>query len=968
MAELTFQSPGVGLREVDLSGPTDVSPVGTPAGVIGTSTRGPAFVPVVVANYQQFVSVFGGTDGQQFAPLAMYEWLKNAQAGLFVRTLGAGDGRSRVLSGDNAGKVRHAGFVVGDEQVQANGDVGANPFAVGDYPGRTHFIGCFMSESAGSTMLSEAGMQSGPQAAPVIRGVMMTPAGVRLSLSGSSEHSNTLPLNAPAPDIVGFMTGAVRLADGSQNFTLFLSGHIANDQFNNRIVASFDPKSPAYFAKIFNTDPTKIEEAGHYLYAHYDIHGQYAVPTGSDISIGAWSPADGSEDIAFVLNGQASHNSGSTTLPNFESFEDRFRTALSPWVVSQKFGGVSKDLFRVHTLDDGQWPNNRVKISIRNITPSTDPTSEFGTFDLFVRDFRDTDENPIVLESFTGMSLNPSSQRYVARIIGDTHTFYDFDRSAGSQKLVIDGLYPNVSNYIRVEVSDSLRDEEVPASALPFGFRGLGRLVTQNVLEVDGENAAELANTAQPPVPFRRTITAGSGNAIRTLPFAHWGVQFEVNDSIIEPNKNNFSDGTISSFTKYFPSFHTNWRKAWETDTAANDTFNNNLFSLDQVQVYTAANGFPNSNLWVSASYSRDPQAPSQLDRHLEVNDLKDSVTRRFAKFTFPVQGGFDGVNIFNREKARMSDVAAKREMDYIPTQGGPEGATVASYRKAVDILGERSDVDIQLMAIPGIREPGVIDYAISAIESRFDALLIADIPERNTANQVITSSDDSPSVGLTVNALVNRSLDTSFAAAYFPDVVITDPTTKTNIVAPPSIAVLGAFALNDRVAYPWFAPAGFTRGALSDVVEAQVKLNRTNLDTLYSANINPITSVPTSISPIVFGQKTLLARQSSLDRVNVRRLLIEIRRRVRRASNAIIFEPNREDTLERFSALVNPVLAQIQAQQGVDRFRVRIDTSTTTQVDVENNTIRGKIFVQPTRTIEFVSLDFVVTNAGAEI
>jgi phage tail sheath protein FI len=146
------------------------------------------------------------------------------------------------------------------------------------------------------------------------------------------------------------------------------------------------------------------------------------------------------------------------------------------------------------------------------------------------------------------------------------------------------------------------------------------------------------------------------------------------------------------------------------------------------------------------------------------------------------------------------------------------------------------------------------------------------------------------------------------------------------------------------------------------------VKLNRNNLDTLYSANINPITTVPASISPIVFGQKTLLARASALDRVNVRRLLIEIRRRVRQVSNSILFEPNREETLARFSGLVNPILEQIQSQQGIDRFKVRIDTSTTTQADVENNTIRGKIFVQPTRSIEFVSLDFVVTNAGAEI
>jgi phage tail sheath protein FI len=181
-------------------------------------------------------------------------------------------------------------------------------------------------------------------------------------------------------------------------------------------------------------------------------------------------------------------------------------------------------------------------------------------------------------------------------------------------------------------------------------------------------------------------------------------------------------------------------------------------------------------------------------------------------------------------------------------------------------------------------------------------------------------------------------------------------------------VAVLGAFSLNDRIGFPWFAPAGFTRGALSTVLETQVKLNQDNLDTLYSADINPITTFPGNANPVVFGQKTLQAAQSALDRVNVRRLLIDIRRKVRQVANNFIFEPNRAATLSAFSSQVTPILASVQAQQGLDRFSVRIDTTTTTQADVENNTIRGKIFLQPTRSVEFISLDFVVTNAGAQV
>ena len=146
------------------------------------------------------------------------------------------------------------------------------------------------------------------------------------------------------------------------------------------------------------------------------------------------------------------------------------------------------------------------------------------------------------------------------------------------------------------------------------------------------------------------------------------------------------------------------------------------------------------------------------------------------------------------------------------------------------------------------------------------------------------------------------------------------------------------------------------------------MNLSRNNLDTLYEADINPLTAFPGSDGVVVWGQKTLLAAQSSLDRVNVRRLLIEIRRQVRLVSNQILFEPNRESTLSKFSGLVQPILQRVQDQSGLQRFKVVIDSTTTTQADVENNTVRGKIFLQPTRTIEFISLDFVVTNAGAEI
>ena len=967
MAELTYKSAGVGVREIDLSAPSNVSPTGTPACVIGVSERGPAYVPTIAPNYKTFLQKFGNSSSERMGPIAMYQWLKNAGSGLYIKVLGVGNSKKRTASGLNAGKVTSAGFVVGAQQVQISGDIATNPFAYtpGPASGRTHFLGCFMSESAGSDIFGEAGLQNNTSAVAILRGVIFTPEKVVLSLSSSdvADWNNVLPVTASANSYIGFRTGSINTSNSKQEFVMFLSGHISSVSYPNTVTASFDPTAPNYFGNIFNVDPVKTEIAGHCLYAAWDIHPSLAFITGT----GATDPRTfgRSNELAFVLSSSSGHNSGSTTIPNFEGFEDRFTTAVSPWVISQKFGGERENLFKFYALDDGAWPNQRVKISIRNLTPSTDPTSDYGSFDVYIRDFRDTDENQIVLETFVGVNLDVSSQKYITRVIGDTHAYYDFDRDDSSQKLVVDGLYPNNSSYVRVEVSPSVENTEVPATSLPFGFKGYNHLNINGKLYTP--NVTTLGNVAQIPLPMRKSITQGSGNAVRVAAHLHWGVHYEGIDSKNEQNKNNWSNYNIISYSKYFANYHTAIANPWIGDSTGSDVYANNLFAIDKIQVVTSSvTSLPDPKKWGEASYRRNGSLTA--DRFLQPSDLVDLNSRKYIKFTFNLQGGFDGVNLLDANKSKINNLAALREMTFPSTQFGASGATVSSYRKAIDVMAERSDVDIQLVTIPGLRTPGVTDYALDAVENRFDALYIMDIEERNTSGFVITGSGEIPSVTFTASSFSNRQLNSSFGAAYYPDLIVLDPTTGVELVAPPSVAVLGAFSQNDKVAYPWFAPAGFTRGALRDVVETQTKLNRDNMDSLYSVNINPIATIPGSPSPIVNGQKTLLNKSSALDRVNVRRLLIEIRRRVRIASNQILFEPNRGETLARFSNLVEPILKQIQAQSGVDRYLVKIDTTTTTQADVENNTIRGKIFVQPTKSIEFVSLDFVVTNAGATI
>lgn len=1016
MTLLTFKSPGVSTREIDLSGPTENQPAGVPAGVIGTSVRGPAFVPITVATFQDFISKFGNTDGEKFGPLAMNEWLRNATAGTYVRLLGVGDGKKRTTQGDNAGRVNNAGFVVGTKQVQNNGNVGGNTYSTStkNPAGATYFLGAFHSASAGSTIFRDIGLDYN-RPRPIVRGVLMAPSGVVPTLGSKVIAATNSAWKSDARSPGGGALGYVDVRKSKQEFVLILNGHTETDAAANVITASFDPHAPNYISKILNRDPTKIEERGHYLYSHFDVHQTQMSITSSHVAHDA--PEGFGLETAFLLSSSLGRNTGSATtstqvgVPNFENFEDRFRTARSPFVISQKFGGRNKNLFRVHALDDGRAGSDAFKITIDGIQASSNENDPYGTFNLNVRFFGDSDLEPVYLETFKGLDLNPSSDNFIGRRIGDTHTYYDFDKSAGSQKLVVDGVYPNVSNYIRVELSNDLRDGSLNDLAIPVGFRGLDHLVTSGsagtngpaggssiltgsvehpyVTYTRGEGVApsDLVEVIQLPVPMRDSVATGVSPKIEPSAKLTWGVQFEKKDSLTEPNKHQKLEESIRSFVRYMPNFHTTYQNPvvggneGTADVSGSildaDRFNNNMFTLEKIQVITGSGNTPDTKQWAAARYRRDGVLRTITDidgtvstktRFLNTGkDLQDRSTRRFLKFTFPLQGGFDGVNIFDKSKSRFEDAALRREMDDETNQGGTSGPTVAAYRKAVRVMEEKSDVDIQLLAIPGIRHESITDFAIESVERRFDALYLMDLEERDTLNNPVTSSASVINVGNTVNRHASRNFDTSFAATYFPDVVMQDPATKTNVQCPPSVAVLGAFAYNDAVAHPWFAPAGFNRGALSTTIEEQVKLNRANLDDLYEADINPVTSFGASPGVVIWGQKTMLAGQSALDRVNVRRLLIDIRRQVKGIANGLLFEPNRESTLGKFSNAVSPILSRIQQQQGLDRFRVQIDTSTTTQADVENNTIRGKIFLQPTRSVEFISLDFVVTNAGVE-
>lgn len=1011
MAQLKFGSAGVSAREIDLSGPVAREPVGVPAGIIGTALQGPAFVPVTVGLIDDFYAKFGLTDGKKFGPLAASEWLRNAGALTYIRVLGIGDGKRRNADGS----VTNAGFTVGEDQPRTgDGLIFGNQYAnsgSNSVQGRTFFLGAFMSESAGSTYFSSAGLQGQggitpgvETAVPIVRGIIMAPSGVILRLS-SSITSSTAPtsnLVATEQSSQGDIIGTVDLLQNNiakQDFVLLLNGHQGTDAlYPNVITASFDATSPNYFANVLNRDPLKYQQAGHYLYAYWDVHSSQAVVTGSGLineSMGAAASSSakfGSEAACFITTSSLARNVGSDTIPNYEAFTDRYRHAKSPWIISQKFGGIATNLFRLHALDAGAGISTNFKISIENIAPSTDPANKYGSFDLVIRDWNDNDSNVRALEQWRGVNLDPGSDRYIAKVIGDANIFYNFDQTEASQKLIVEGNYPNNSNLVRVEVSLEVENQTVDAEAIPMGFRGIEHLVTSGTMPLTSPSNTQitasvgtdvLKRVVQLPLPMRNNITQGTGTKISVNPLLYWGTRFEHQTSLTTPNASTLKDKSLLSFAKYFPEYSETEMSFVVGDNAGtpataengeidSDKFCRNMFTLENLKIVTGSTGLADSTKWANATYVRDGNIvadESSKTRRISTTDFIQA-NRRYLKYSFIMQGGFDGTNTFDKDESELTNAAVVADMGDAD-RGRQDGPSVKAYTKALDIMKNTTNVDVQLLAVPGIREPAVTNAAVLATEERFDALYIMDIEQLDNAGDQVTSDNQLPSVTLTANNFRDRAIDSSFATAYFPDVIMTDPNTKTNVLVPPSVAVLGALALNDAVGHPWFAPAGYARGALQTTLESRVRLSKTNMDSLYDVNINPIVAFPGNATSgtnpkggvIIWGQKTLQVAASSLDRVNVRRLLIDIRRQVRDITRTFMFEPNRESTLAKFSAAVTPRLQRVQALSGLERFKVIIDSSTTTQADIDNNTLRGKIYVQPTKTLEYVSLDFVVTN-----
>jgi len=283
------------------------------------------------------------------------------------------------------------------------------------------------------------------------------------------------------------------------------------------------------------------------------------------------------------------------------------------------------------------------------------------------------------------------------------------------------------------------------------------------------------------------------------------------------------------------------------------------------------------------------------------------------------------------------------------------QGAVGANYTNMINLLSNQDDYRFNVIFTPGLIDSGGFASSVTSIitntQNRGDSIYIVDqVPYGSIVNDAVTAA---------------ATRNTSYAATYWPWVQTVDPDSGARVFVPASTMIGGVYAYNDNVSEPWFAPAGINRGGLSTVIRAEQKLPQSSRDTLYLGNVNPIATFP-GTGVVVYGQKTLQTQASALDRVNVRRLLIALKSYISQVAQNLVFEQNTIATRNQFLSQVNPYLESVQQRQGLYAFRVIMDDSNNTPDVIDRNQMVGQIYLQPTKTAEFIYLDFNILPTGA--
>jgi len=674
------------------------------------------------------------------------------------------------------------------------------------------------------------------------------------------------------------------------------------------------------------------------------ISGSYAVPTGTDANAigysGAFLVAEGVAISGSVVESSnkyvnkvfgaspksvdypvyvqyedktatsAFNNIGNVTLSlvkysNYEFIQD-YNTAATPYITSQKIGSVTKDLFRFHTLSHGTSVNHEVKIGIFDVRTSnevTDPNG-YGTFSVEVR------------------RVNTSN------IVNSPYSSQDTDKTPDTVEIFQNvNLDPTSPRYIVNLIGDRYQTVTDANDLVVNGdYPNKSKFI-----RVEVTDAVKYGTNEKSLIPFGfRALTSPIPNAGAANLTGATYVTTQVQTTYSAKNYFGFDFNNTTNLNYLAP-----------LPSSGSTTGSNVDFYLGNINQDAAA-AFPSS----TAPYS------GSVESALIGGTFTDNISSYTRKFIVPFQGGFDGTRP-NLPKYSGKWIANTNAFGFDCATSTSTGTK--AYNKAFTLLSNTDYYDMNMIVTPGIlnsKHSAVTSLAINLAETRQDTFYVMD--SNGLEDTISTVVSDT------------ATLDSSYTAAYWPWVRIVNPSKNVPVWVPPSVVLPGVLAFNDKIGAPWYAPAGLTRGGLTTVSDTYINLSQAMRDTLYEARINPIANLPNE-GVVVWGQKTLQARPSALDRVSVRRLLLELKKFIASSTRYLVFEQNTDRTRNIFLSIVNPYMETVKTKQGLYAFRVVMDSTNNTPDVIDRNILYGQIFLQPTRTAEFIVLDFNIQPTGAQ-
>jgi hypothetical protein len=592
----------------------------------------------------------------------------------------------------------------------------------------------------------------------------------------------------------------------------------------------------------------------------------------------------------------------------YSDYLQEYQPAVTPYVVSELRGNKLLRLFRIWTISDGNAANEQYKISIANIKPDT------REFDVLVRGFYDTDAAPNIIEAYTRCTMDPTSNNFVARRIG-----------------TLDGVYASKSAHILLELDESSDTSD----AFPAGFVGFPVRDYEINSNPDVQTPSIMYKQTYGAFENKRKYFLGLSNTI--------GIDADFFDYKGRPIGQDYD-------------MWTGLTKGFHMDIDATGA------TIDNVKVVIDNQGNTYSPIFLFDTGDWQFRTDAGL-----ANGPYEKVYAR--KFTFAPYGGFDGFDPYRTRRTNLDSF----------TINGTKGAaglavgTFANKTLTNGDLGITSDyyaylegiwtfknpeaVNINVFATPGIDtfdNTNLVEASIEMIEQdRADSLYVVTTPDTDSAGTVLTVGD--------VTDSLSDMYDSSYTATYWPWIQILDAENNVYVYVPPTRDVVRNIALTDNIAFPWFAVAGIQRGDV-DAIKARKKLTLSERDVLYENRINPIATF-TSDGIKIWGNKTLQVKESALDRINVRRLLLQARKLISAVAIRLLFEQNDTIVRNQFLALVNPILDSIRTERGLVDFRVVLSND---PEDIDRNQLTGKIYLKPTRALEFIIVEFNIMNTGA--